>query len=394
MNKILLHFSAACVILFLLTGCLSIRTPRTVTERGMWFSYSDYSALCRGMDEAQFTAFTEEAVSNMQTIGITTLYLHAVAFTDALYDSGIFPPSQYLPSKDYDPFAVFTASAEAHGMKVEAWINPLRSVTESQAENLPDDFIVKQWIDSGCDTVFLINGRWYLNPAYPEVRALSCSAARELINKYNINGIQIDDYFYPAGMAVDADSASYAAAREAGVPLAQNSTLDEFRTANIDSLVLELHAAVHSSSPSCTFTVSPSANYAYSRDTLHADPVRWIADGTVDCLIPQLYWGFDHVSKPFRQTAEQYRSFTRGTDVRLIAGLAAYKIGRTDTYAGIKGRNEWTENSNMLARETRYAERKGYSGTAYFSYQSLFAPSAETADAVTAELKNMRKTVR
>lgn len=382
--------AALCIIIFL-AGCKTLpsfsRTQKH--DYGIWFSYLDYSSLCKDMDETAFSAFTEHAVSNMKSLGITTLYLHAVAFTDALYSSQIYPQSLYTPSS-FDSFAIFLNAARAQNIRVEAWINPLRSYKENQVENLPDDFILKQWIINNDGKVGLVNGRWYLNPAYPEVRAIVCSVAQELIAKYNVDGIHIDDYFYPPAVTEEFDAQSYSES----LANQNNLTLESFRTNNIDSLIRELHAAIKASSPECTFSISPSGNYEYCRDKQYADPVHWISEGTVDCLIPQIYWGFNHATKPFKPTLAQWSSFTHNTDVKLIAGLAAYKVGLPDTYAGKTAADEWTKSSKILARETKAAIKSGCAGTAYFSYRSLFNPEPEAADAVTKEMNQLTKCLR
>ena len=106
----------------------------------MWFSYLEYRDLCYGMNAEDFTAFTKTAVANMQELGVNTLYLHAVAFTDAFYESEIYPRSAILGDIDYDPFAIFLSAKARPGMQVQAWINPMRSIAATRNRNLPEDF--------------------------------------------------------------------------------------------------------------------------------------------------------------------------------------------------------------------------------------------------------------
>ena len=153
---------------------------------GMWFSYLEYRSMCRGMSEEEFRSFVDTAVQNMQDLGINALYLHAVAFTDAFYDSDIYPRTAVLGDISYDPFAIFSMRAKDAGMQVHAWINPMRSVTVEEAGSLPEEFVIRKWIESNDERVRQNGDRYYLNPAYPEVRELITSVAKELIEKFYV----------------------------------------------------------------------------------------------------------------------------------------------------------------------------------------------------------------
>jgi len=386
-----------CVLIF--TACATFRKPvlqeqPPVTEKvsapeyGMWFSFYEYDELCSGMDKTEFSAFTAQAVKNMKAAGITTLFLHAVAFTDAFYDSAIYPASKLRPSASYDPFALFLEAAHSQGIKVEAWINPFRSIKATEVQDLPADCSIRHFIEDNQNRIKLVNGRWYLNPAYPEVRTLVCDVARELIGKYPVDGIHLDDYFYPDGATEEFDAEAYADAAAQQPDL----TLSSFRTANIDSLVSELYTAVKQSNPSCRLSISPAGNYDYCVLRMYGDPVHWIAAGTVDCLIPQIYWGFEHPTKPFEQTLDQWTAFVRGTRVSMLAGLAAYKIGKAETFTkdNNDAKMEWIRGQSILSRQTDYALRSGCDGVVYFSYRSLFAPQPRVAYKVQSELEQLK----
>ena len=362
--------------------------PAAVNEEtiGMWFSYLEYQNLCAGMDEAAFTEFAAEAVSNMKSVGVNNLYLHAVAFTDALYDSAVYPASAYKPGA-YDPFRIFSDAAHAEGIKVHAWINPMRSVAAEDAQNLPEDFVIREWIDRNDERVRQNGDRYYLNPAYPEVRSLICSVVNELLETYHPDGIHLDDYFYPYGTEKNFDAYIYSRALEENESL----TLEDFRMNNTDRMVQDIHDTVKRFDPAVQFGISPAGNIDNCITLLYANPYHWVEQGTVDYLIPQIYWGYLHPIKPFEPTFEEWKQVTEGSDVRLMVGLAAYVIGLKLNLSEDETVNrEWADNDDMMARQMATVFSGGGDGVAYFSYSSLFAPDAGTTEIVENEIIHIK----
>lgn len=105
--------------------------------------------------------------------------------------------ASYLTS-DFDPLAIVLEEAHARKISVHAWINPLRCQTTEEMSSLPDDFIVKKWYsDPACRNAVEVNGRVYLNPASEDAVGLIADCANEIISRYDVDGLHIDDYFYP-----------------------------------------------------------------------------------------------------------------------------------------------------------------------------------------------------
>lgn len=354
---------------------------------GMWFSYLEYRNLCAEMDEEAFRAFTEEAVANMKSVGVNTLYLHAVAFTDALYDSDIYPASAYKPG-DYDPYLIFSETAHNEGLKVHAWVNPMRSVAVTEADSLPSDSPIKAWIESNDERVRQNGDRYYLNPAYPEVRSLICSVVSELLEKYHPDGIHLDDYFYPYGTERSFDAYIYSRAQEENPDL----TLEDFRRANTDRMVKDIHDTVKAFDANTAFGISPAGNLDNCINLIYADPHHWVEQGTVDYLIPQIYWGYLHPIKPFEPTLEEWKAVTAGSDTKLMVGLAAYVIGLVMNLSENETVNrEWADNDDMMARQMETVFNNGGDGVVFFSYSSLFAPDEETIEIVENEILHIKK---
>ena len=108
---------------------------------------------------------------------------------------------------------------------------------------------------------------------------------------------------------------------------------------------------------------------------MFADPAHWAKQGSVDYLAPQIYWGFLHPAKPFVPTLNEWKQITAGTNVKLIAGLAAYKTGSAQSTNNADADEEWQNSSRILADQTLAAIKADYEGIACFRYASLFSPS-------------------
>jgi uncharacterized lipoprotein YddW (UPF0748 family) len=111
--------------------------------------------------------------------------------------------------------------------------------------------------------------------------------------------------------------------------------------------------------------------------------------GYVDYICPQIYFGFEHGSAPYLEVLETFDEMISVSSVRLISGLAAYKIGVKDTYAG-DGAKEWIRNADILARQVDAArDAAHYGGFALYTYSSLFTPSSDVESDVAEECGNL-----
>ena len=194
--------------------------------------------------------------------GCNTVYFQVRPAADALYPSDLFPWSRYLtgnigtaPSNSFDPLAYWLEQAHARDMKLEAWINPYRICAGQNAASdftsLPDSSPAKQHPD----WVVTHDGSYYFNPGLAEVRQLICDGVQEIVENYDVDGIQFDDYFYPSTDFDDADT--YAAA---GTTL----SLDDWRRDNVNQLVQTVHQTIqeHAKNSACVFGISPPASGA------------------------------------------------------------------------------------------------------------------------------------
>lgn len=353
-------------------------------QKGMWVSYLEFDRIMRGASEAEFTEALNACFDNISALGCNTVYFQARVYGDAYYDSSLFPKGDRLTG-DYDPLKIAVKSAHDRGLSIHAWINPMRLMTDSQMKSYPENYKIGQWYnDASKNGTYIVNssGRWYLNPAYAETVSLICDGIREILTAYDVDGIQIDDYFYPTTDA-SFDSAAYSAG---GTSLG----LADWRRENVTKMVKQMYETVHSANPKAVFGISPQGNTDNNYNDLYADIYTWCStSGCCDYICPQVYFGFENNAQPYAETVDKWSKLITAPDIQLVIGLAAYKSGTADKYAG-SGSNEWVASSDVLARQRDLTEIYG-AGYAFFRYDSLFVPAPSAAAAVNAELDNLRK---
>lgn len=362
-------------------------------QKGIWISFLEYGSILKNKSADSFRKSVGGYFDNVKSIGFNTVYVHARAYGDAYYKSALFPSGDRFngemgTSDSFDALQIMIEEAHSRGLSIHAWVNPMRLMTDSQIQNISDKYPVKKWYndkDKNGTYIVKYDGRWYLNPAYPEVRQLICDGVSEIVSAYDVDGVQIDDYFYPT-QDLSFDSAAYSAS---GTSL----SVSQWRTENVNAMVRGLYKAVHKANPDAVFGISPQGNIANNRDTLYADVESWCAgSGYCDYILPQIYFGFENAALPFDKTAKEWDKLVSGSNVKLVIGLAGYKIGAEDSYAGASGKNEWINNSDIISRQMQTAAAlDNYGGAAIFRYASIFEPSAEVSAQVSKEMENIPK---
>lgn len=387
------------VLLLVIFGCRGLKkTTRSESGeiRAAWISYIELSSILDGRPEADYAAQLDTMFENLTAMNFNTVYVHASAFTDAFYPSAYYPYSEYVAGSigadaGYDPFAVMLREAKKYKLQVEAWINPMRSFRTDQEAKIPKTSIIGQWLaDPGKRGTYLVEhqDRWYLNPCYDDVRELICSIAREITENYDIDGLHMDDYFYPDGVTEPFDALAYRDYQASGGKL----SLGDWRRDNINQMVRSIYSTVKKIRSSVRVGISPAGNIEYSTESIYGDVREWIQnDGYLDYIAPQIYFGYEHGTLPFDECLAQWEKLVKGTDTDLIVGLAAYKINTVDNYAK-DGKYEWQEHTDILKRQIELLKEKpDVRGFAVFSYNSLFKPDSVNAEKVSAELENIRE---
>lgn len=252
-----------------------------------------------------------QILDTLQSLRMNAAIFQIRPSADALYPSRIEPWSEYLtgrqgtpPVPEYDPLEFTIQEARKRGIEVHVWINPYRANHPAQKGPLAENHIGR----THPDFVETYARFLWMNPAEDFVQKRTLEVVRDVVRRYDIDGVHIDDYFYPYPVEgtpfPDADN--YAAYRQGG----GNLSLGDWRRKNVDDFVLALHKNIKSVKPWVRFGISPFGIYrpgvpagiragVDQYDQLYADALKWFREGWCDYYSPQLYW-------PIAQTAQSF----------------------------------------------------------------------------------------
>lgn len=324
---------------------LNNATAQEKPMRGVWVStvYNlDYPTQPTTSPEA-LKAQVDQILDNVVKMGMNAVILQVRPSADALYPSSIFPWSKYVtgnqntaPADGFDPLQYWVTKAHEKGVELHAWINPYRITKGQDAEyaalaaNSPAK-LHPQWV------VKYTDGNYYFNPGIPEVRQLVVNGVQEILAKYAVDGIHLDDYFYPG---TDFGDNSTFAQYGAGF-----SSIGDWRRDNVNQLVQSLRDVVKSSAQTqgraIAFGISPAGIWANQKSlaegsntsgnqsyfSQYADTRRWVKEGWIDYICPQIYWYIGQTGADYRILAHWWADTVRGTNVKLYIGMADYRAG-------------------------------------------------------------------
>ena len=307
---LLLQF-ALCV-----AGCASstVSAPDDGTKRefrGAWIQAVNGQWTGMGRDAMQRTLTYQ--LDELKKDGVNAIIFQVRPECDALYESKIEPWSRFLtgqqgmaPQPYWDPLQWMVEQCHKRGMELHAWINPYRAKTKTTNELARSHVAVQhpEW-------VFAYDGLYILNPALDASRQYTCRVVEDIVRSYDVDGLHIDDYFYPypvVGQQIP-DAELY---RQTGAGF---STIGDWRRHNVDLLIRDLHKTIHAVKPWVKFGVSPFGIYRNRKndpngsltnglqnyDDLYADVLTWVRNGWVDYLVPQLYWEIGNKAADYQE---------------------------------------------------------------------------------------------
>ena len=352
--------------------------------RGVWIPYMSLDLSDTDRSEEQFHNKIDNIINNCIKYKANTLIVQVRPFGDSIYPSEIFPWSHIIggiqgKSVDYDPLKYIITQAHKNNLAVHAWVNPLRISTAKTPSPLSKDNPYMIWQNDknteNDDYTFECDGGIYYNPAYPEVRKLIIDGVCEIVKNYDVDGVQFDDYFYPSE-DTDYDKNSYEqyvnSLEKGTIPLSQQ----EWRTANINTLISGVYAAVHSINNNVVFGISPQGNIENDLK-ICADVYSWCSiNGYVDYICPQIYVSNEHPVLPFNDTAKRWKNLVKNDKVKLYLGLGVYKAG-TDADSGT-----WLSSDDNIKQQIEYGRSLNTDGFMLYSYEYL------TADETQNEVEN------
>lgn len=355
------------------------------TYKAVWLSYLEFNAYRNSVsenNEEAFRSFFQRVINRCKKYGFNHIIVHVRPFGDALYESKYYPWAACISGKQgenpgYDPLKIMVEMAHENNIKIEAWINPFRISSGANISQLSEDNQAKIWsasAETGRNILIFENALYY-NPASEQVRELICNGVQEIVKQYDVDGIHMDDYFYPTFTKETYtqvfDAVEYEEAKKEN-KISSNTTIADWRRENINILVSEIYKTIKTADNSVTFGISPAGNLANLRSDLeyYVDIDTWLTEGGyVDYIMPQIYWGFTNKQAPFDKTLEQWSELTDDSDVRLYIGLQLYRMGTTDKeqtdYKELQSADLITKELEQLQKETKVT------GYCFFSYQYL-----------------------
>ena len=257
--------------------------------RGAWIQCVNGQFQGIGTEQMQKTLTYQ--LDELQKDGVNAIIFQVRPECDALYPSTLEPWSRFLtgqqgraPQPYWDPLQWMIDQCHARGMELHAWINPYRAKTKGTASLSVDHIIIQH-----PERCFDYDGLTILNPALPENRDHICAVARDIVSRYDVDGIHMDDYFYPYPVA--------------GVAIPDCKTPDQ-RREYVNLFIRQFYETVHQTKPWVKVGISPFGIYRNKRssdigsdtnglqnyDDLYADILLWVNNGWLDYCVPQLYW--------------------------------------------------------------------------------------------------------
>ncbi len=359
----------------------NLKPPAVPREfRGAWVasvSNIDWPSR-RGLTTAQQQAELLALLDRAAQLHLNAVLLQVRPACDALYASRFEPWSEYLtgqmgraPEPFYDPLEFAVREAHRRGLELHAWFNPYRARHTSGKSSVARDHVSR----AQPHLVRAYGKQLWLDPGEKAVQQYSLDVILDVVRRYDLDGVHLDDYFYPyaekdaAGRALDfPDADSWRKYTATGGKLAR----DDWRRHNVDTFIERLYRAIKAEKAWVKFGVSPFGIWrpgqpaqikgldAYAR--LYADSRKWFAEGWVDYLTPQLYWA----------AAAREQSYPV-----LLNWWAAQNQRQRHLWPGNSHRNDAAEILNQI-RLTR--QQPGASGNVHWSVKSLLQNKGGVAD--------------
>ncbi len=367
--------------------------------RGMWIAtvqninYPSSKNLSKDKLKAELDAIIETA----KELGFNAIFFQVRPTADALYDSDIFPVSKYAYGSqrmfregDFDILGYLLETAHHNNIRVHAWVNPLRVTAGSAAypETSVDGLYAlhparknPEWVRAYAD------GKLYFDAGIPEVRELVAAGVREIVEKYDVDGVIFDDYFYPYPVSEEVDGKSV------DIEFDDDGTYEkygkdfsdkgDFRRDSINKMMKACYDAIKEADPECMFGAAPfgiwnnddgknggsATNGLSSYEDIYCDPLAWASGGYIDYLAPQIYWRFSTKVAPYGTLVDWWNAALDGTGVDLYIAHGVYLY------------DSWTDIDLEVTRQIEFAREKlHYKGSILYGYAAIAGNSNGLSD--------------
>ncbi len=367
MNKII------SVILILLTCATVIHAQPSKREfRAAWIAtvanidWPSKPGLPSIEQQEQFV----RRLDQLKQVGCNAVIVQIRPSSDALYASSIEPWCHYLTGRQgqppfpyYDPLTFMIAEAHKRNMEFHAWFNPFRALVDSHKNPNPPKHVTythPEWIIS-------YGGKSYIDPGYPEAREYVIKVITDVVKRYDIDAVHLDDYFYPYRIAGQqfGDYRSYA-------QFGQGGDKDDWRRTNVSQFISLLNTNIKDIKSYVKLGISPFGIWRNASkdpegsvtrggqtdfDDLYADVLLWMRKGWIDYLLPQLYWEHSSHAAPFGVLLPWWQQHSYGRQV--YYGLGLYRM--------VGGSGAWTGTHELMSQVREIRNTTPLSGYAFYS---------------------------
>jgi len=307
---------------------------------------------------------------------LNAVFVQVRPSSDALYASSYEPWSKYVATNvvkgpGYDPLKFMVEEAHKRNLEFHAWFNPFRA-TYTKYDKIPKSHPASK--KKNRHWTFTYNGKKYLNPGEPQVRRFINKVILEVVKKYDIDGVHLDDYFYPYKIKNKTinDRTAY---RKYGKKF---KNIADWRRDNINKFIYNLSNEIRKEKPYVSFGVSPFGvwrNRADDKrgsdtragvtnyDTLFADTKLWVKKGWIDYIIPQIYWNFGFKPAAYEKLVKWWtKEVGKQSKVSLYIGHAAYKVNKD---------KHWKDKKELAKQVSYNRNYKNIGGSVFFDITSL-----------------------
>ncbi len=327
-NRIAYLLTTITVLIFL-SSCGSQQQRITFNDithpkrefRGAWLSTA-WQSRYKTMTVPQLKTYFVNTLDQLQADGINAVIFQARPYADAFYKSNLEPWSAFLtgtqgvaPEGGFDPLAFLVEECHKRNMELHAWLNPYR-VSASKGDIFAANHIYHKYPER----FVTYDGKVYFDPGIPENRTFICDVVKDIVMRYDVDAIHMDDYFYPypvAGEAFPDQNSFNKYARAQGF---SNNQLGDWRRNNVNLLIREVKHTLEVTKPWVRFGISPFGIYRNQKNTpdgsgsntnglqnyddLYADVKLWVKNGWIDYNMPQIYWEIGHKTADYKTLIE------------------------------------------------------------------------------------------
>lgn len=305
----------------MLVHCLPSSSTNVKREfRGAWIQC--VNGQFTGMGTEQMKKNLTYQLDELRKDGVNAIIFQVRPECDALYESKLEPWSRFLtgtqgkaPNPYWDPLAWMIDECHKRGMELHAWINPFRAKTKATNDLSANHIAMRK-----PGNVFAYDGLLILNPALQENRDYICAVVKDIVSRYDVDGIHLDDYFYPypASGQVIPDDTDF---RENNNGFKSKA---DWRRDNVNLFVRQLYETVHKEKPWVKLGISPFGIYRNRKsapnigsmtnglqnyDDLYADVLMWINNGWLDYCVPQIYWEIGNKAADYQTLIKWWNKF-------------------------------------------------------------------------------------